>query len=405
MYKDKEHKLTKITIGNVAQVALSMLMFVVVIDPTNTIFHLKELCFVAVLGVAFLDYHNLNIQPKIFIIISLIFAVFVFSLVMGNINGYDFADGAAFGFFKSFLFLFLLLIVGDSNFDFFKALTLPAITISIIVIIAFIAILFFPEIGSAIYLFALEKDQTIMMSMRNFLGLDVQSVFYKSSPVLVIPLAYYFNLWLTSKKKRASRLVMSLLFLAAVLMSGTRANMLSGVMIVVVLFVNKLSKKKIGVALLLPVATVVIFASSFLVYKLLTDNEKSSDIKGALADNLTEQILSNSDIIIFGQGAGSTYDSSSLAHGITSISELSYLEIFRMFGLIGGSVVIVLFLYPLFLMIHSKPPNYGAFLLGYVAYLFIGGTNPLLIGSTGFMVLAIAYSYALTYNNKLSCLQ
>lgn len=395
----------KVLIGKMAQVVLSLLMFVVIIDPTNTIFHLKELCFLAVIGVAFLDYCNMNIQHNILMLILLIFAAFFISLVMGTVNGYDFADGVALGFFKSFLFLFLLLIVGDRNFDFFKALTLPVITISIIVIIAFVTILFFPEIGTAIYLFALEKEQTIIMSMRNFLGFDVQSVFYKSSPVLVIPLAYYFNLWLMSDEKRGSRFIMSLLFLAAVLMSGTRANMLSGVMIVVVLLVNKLRKTRVGVALLLPVATAVLLASSFLVYKLLSDDEKSNEIKGVLADNLTEQIFSNPDIMIFGQGAGSTYDSGSAAHGVTPISELSYLEIFRMFGFIGGGVVIILFLYPIFLIVRNKPPNYGAFLLGYVAYLFIGGTNPLLIGSTGFMVLAIAYSYALTYNNKSSCLQ
>lgn len=50
----------KVLIGKMAQVVLSLLMFVVIIDPTNTIFHLKELCFIGGIGLAFLDYDNLN---------------------------------------------------------------------------------------------------------------------------------------------------------------------------------------------------------------------------------------------------------------------------------------------------------------------------------------------------------
>lgn len=390
----------KLPIKNITQFALSLLMLVVIVDPTNTIFRLKELCFSVVLGMAIIDYKNLNIQPKIITILFLVFTVVLFSIIMGTVNGYRFEDDAMIGYLKAFLFLLLLCIVADNNFNFFKALTIPCVIISIIVIITYISVFFFPELQMVIYSYVMEKEMTIIIGKRVFLGIDVQSVFYKTSPVLTIVLAYYFNLWLNNKTKRKLMFGMSLLFFMTLLMAGTRANILSALLIIIGLWIYKFRKSRIGIVILVPVTAVFIFLSSFLVYKLLNDNEASNKVKGSLVEVLVVQISSNVDILLFGQGAGSTYDSGGSAHGITSVSELTYLEIIRMFGVFGAIVIIFMFIYPLILLFKNKPFNYVAFALGYMAYLFIGGTNPLLLGSTGFMVLAVAYSYALTYNKK-----
>jgi O-antigen ligase len=80
-------------------------------------------------------------------------------------------------------------------------------------------------------------------------------------------------------------------------------------------------------------------------------------------------------------------------------TEWSYFEMIRMFGLIGATVIIVLFVFPLYIIYKKRKvlENAIPIFLGYFIYLIVGGTNPLLIGSSGMLVLLVSYSYA--YNS------
>lgn len=84
----------------------------------------------------------------------------------------------------------------------------------------------------------------------------------------------------------------------------------------------------------------------------------------------------------------------------TSQTELSYLEIIRNYGLIGATVIIVLFFSPFMSIVNNKKISTYykySFSIGYLAYLFIAGTNPLLNCATGYLTLAL-FAYMANHN-------
>jgi len=381
-------RLSKIDIG---QISLTFLMFSVIVDPTNTIFRIKEIAFVlALLSVAL---HKFKVYKDAFIIVGVSFAILILTDLFGHLRGYEFDSSTEFGVYKSFLFLFVLLLVKNKHYNFMKAAVPFAILISLVTIYVYFIATFSSTQFSKLYDYFSNKDYFIMVGSRFFLGHNILSVFYKSSPVLVIFLSYiYYIFWKTYKIKY---LLCSLLFLTALLLSGTRANMLSGLLLVVAIPIWVKIKNKI---LIVSAFIFCVFISAMILFG--DKKEDSLQLKNEQLYNSLELVKNNNDIMFLGQGAGSVFYAAK-ERPVCSHTELTYIELFRMFGLFGALTIIFFLILPLILLFRLKPDYYLSFAVGYTAYLFIGGTNPLLIGSTGFTVLAIAYSFAFG-NSKLN---
>ena len=138
-----------------------------------------------------------------------------------------------------------------------------------------------------------------------------------------------------------------------------------------------------------------------LVNNLISDkDEKSNAIKFSYLEAYSDLIVSHPSILILGQGAGSKFYSKD-RKDMKFQTEWSYIEIFRMFGLFGFFYVLFLFFFPLFIIFKYRNIFEDAFpmMLGYLLYLIVGGTNPLLLGSTGMIVLLVTYSF---YYDKIS---
>ena len=381
---------------------LSLLIFVAVIDPSNQIFKAKELFF----GLTLLCYLVLC-KPKLDLQIIIILLSVLFLNVLAALIGSEalkFDPEFAIGTIKSFLFLFLLLLYKDPKIHWFEKLKIPCIFISVISILIHISTLCFPAIEIAVYSFANSHGQFIMMSHREFLGLPIRQIFYRTAPLLTITLpVYYYRLLFTNASKR-NNLICSLLFFGALLGTGTRASMLAVMLIVTTISIYKIFISRWGKVIFLPLFTLFILGGSLLLYKLVTDTgEQSLEVKKGHVTSLIHEIKQPSTLIV-GQGIGSQYFSAGF-NANTAQSEVSYLEIIRMFGLIGGGLLFCLFLIPVYLCLKNKPDAYGAFALGYISYLFIGGTNPLLVSSTGMLVICVAFSYSShkqigTYNEQ-----
>lgn len=95
---------------------------------------------------------------------------------------------------------------------------------------------------------------------------------------------------------------------------------------------------------------------------------------------------------IFGQGVGSWIYSIGFKESVTQ-TEWTYIELLRTCGLYSLLTFALLF-YPIKKMkdILQKNVTLGV-LLAYVMFILIAGTNPLLISSTGMVVLLMVYSY------------
>ncbi len=97
--------------------------------------------------------------------------------------------------------------------------------------------------------------------------------------------------------------------------------------------------------------------------------------------------------LIWGQGLGSEFYSKGFGY-FTPQSELTYIDIIRMFGLPLGMFFIIITFYPVWYLSKSLKYDWAAFypLVIFCAYLFIAGTNPLLISSTGMLAMLAIFS-------------
>lgn len=396
----------KINIYNILNKLFTILIFVIVVDPTNTLLKLKEVCFASLLALYFIiKYRNkdLRFDKSVIILLFVVFFINTFCFVLGELRAFRFDYSRVIESYKTFLFFAVLFFVKDPKIEsLIEKLIFPSVFISIITIVIFSIIINLSVADFENYPLDLTLNGTIMYGGRNFLGINFSQVFYKSSPVLVLSLAFVYDQAINMPKKRLLNILYTLLFLTALIMSGTRANMFSGILIILSISVVKMSKSKIGRLAFYPLSILLLFFFFVMTNKLMSQKDDHSiEVKMGHYESIMNLFSEHPSVLFVGQGPGAYFYSSGLKEEI-SLSELTYLEIARKYGLFFGGIIFAIFLVPLYVIRKKRLKNSFPFIVGYIAYLFIGGTNPLLLSSTGILVLAIAYSYAYNRNFKKS---
>jgi hypothetical protein len=100
-----------------------------------------------------------------------------------------------------------------------------------------------PIVFSVIYDYVVIDKQVGLFAERNFYGYNLLSVYYKTSPILVFPLSFFCDKLIYGKNKFSSMLLVSTFFLSLII-SGTRANIVSATIILLYYFYLFLKKKK-----------------------------------------------------------------------------------------------------------------------------------------------------------------
>lgn len=375
-------------INDIQKFSNVLLMISVILDPTNTILGIKDFAFI------FFIFCNINSLRFSYLFFPLsFFVVFFTSLMFGLVTKQNIEISAAFSILKSFLFLFYMFFVSAKHLNLFKVFYYVSLIMAGIEIFIYIVVLFIPFLETPIYLFMCNHDHTIMINkQRNFYGLSLVSTFYKTSPILVISEAY--AIFAFFKTKQNKYVIHSALCIFGLLCSGTRANMLSTLLIIFIIFIlyNFYTKKRLLSTVLFSVP--VGFCAFLLILFMLTSSETSADIKSEHIKSFFTLFSNHPFIYAFlGSGPGTRMYSTGF-NTFTTLTEITYLELIKNFGLIGTSFILFLLIIPIFYIFKNK--NYDifartSFIIGYLAYLFIAGTNPLLIGSTGFTVIMIIY--------------
>lgn len=376
---------------------IAVVIIITVIDPTGKMTGLKEISFIAAMlstviyGVVF---KNMNFRYQNLLIVFLLVIFPVMSLISAPLLGNEIDFFIWLGFFKSYLYVFFLFVLINSERSVLRIFIIATLSVALLSIISYISITYKPELYISIYDFFVRKtDNAIFSFNRSFLGYNVHSMFYKTSPLLIITLAYL--LFRKSQKKKRDFLLSIIVFLG-LLFTGTRASMLGAFSLVLLFFLKfiyiNISKKIIFIPIVIVLA--VLFYATI---NLLSDKQEySNKIKYANLESYIYQ-YSNPKTIVFGQGVGSSFYVTGRQTTVTH-TELSYMDIFRMYGFFFGSLFLFIIFIPGFLMLLKGASNAKAFGIGYLVYLPVAGTNPLLISSTGFLVVSIAYWYL--YNLK-----
>jgi hypothetical protein len=359
-----------------------LFVFSLVLDPRN-VFGLKFITFILILLLS-LPYLDFSYFIIIDIFLSINFLSYAFGILTNQNIDLDMANFLT----KAYLFLFYLFVVSNAWMHTFRFFYYATLCQSIIVTVIYIIIQIFPVLTTPLSLFG--GQNFFFFAPRHFYKFQYFQVFYVSSYLCTIGYAYsVYNLFFKSKFRY---FIEFLLFFCGLLFSGTRANILSALLIFLVgiIFYLYHHKKLLSTVFF---CSFSVMSGLFLIFKLLSEKgDVSIDIKSGHMKSMF-MLFSESPLkfLLIGNGPGSRFYTSSLRTEV-SLTELSYLDLIRNYGLISTIIICLLYLYPLLLLYNAK--QYSAefkFILGmgYVAFLFIAGTNPFLINSSGFMMLCI----------------
>lgn len=289
---------------------------------------------------------------------------------------------------KQVLYLPLLcFLTKDKNI--IKYFIIATFVIAFVEIIVFYLYVYSPVSYPIWYYFHFQANDTIMLGYRTIFGFSLASVYHKSSALLIIVAAYNITniLYHHNKKKN----FLGLLIIGITFFCGsTRACMLSFLLLCFFGYCYFLLLKKKWV-LFSFICSVSIMFFVVLFFKILLDSEEASfSIKAGHLKGIEEQIFSSPLRSLFvGFGPGSLFYSYG-TNNLRSITELTYWDMFRQYGILNGLFMILAFLFPVFSCFWGgKKYKRKRFVFGisFLLYYFIAGTNPLLFSSTGFLAL------------------
>lgn len=372
---------------------LSMLFAFSIINPIDAFLPLKVPLFALLLF--FCIFHYQLVPWNSIMICTTVYFVLILTSFIGFLMNYETDYSISLFYYKTFAFL--LLIPWCRFFYVFKCTIYSLLVVATICIGIYIIFMTDEMIFKIIYNF-LEQEMKGLMSIskRTFIGVDFSSVCYSSTCIALVVFPYLLSIWFSTKEKRIGFFCIILGIL--IFISGLRAIMLAGGLTLVGVCLMELYKKsKLAAISFFLILSIV---GLRLIIALLNDEgEISLDIKTTLAKAFFNHINNNPETLIWGNGVGATFDSLGVRGKNAIASELFYYEIIRFFGLPLGGMFLFVYIYPLYLIYKKKQTliHWKAISLGYLSYLFAGGTNPYLTSSNGMITLLIMYSYA--YNS------
>lgn len=382
----------------VLEILLHIFCFVLIVDPPNIIFRIKNIIFIIIILFLAFVYRKISVD-KLFLFV-LVYSILLITFLRGIGAGYHFDYEYVNIFLKAFSPLLLLCWI--DKIDFLSKMIFPCICISIISLFIVYAMFYNSSIEGVIYNFMRDHDDFILMSNRYFLGYKFINVFYRTIPLAIIPCSIYCYRMLFEKKGKKKNFILFAIMALALFFSGTRANMLSVFFIIASLMIIRIRGGALGRLISIFSLFIFCFLALFILLVFMSEKTESSNmVKYGHLVSYLDLFDSNPDILLWGQGIGSLFYSSGFGE-IVPQTEWSYIEIVRYAGLIGGLFIICIYYYPLFILYKKRNTLQYAlpFGMGYIFYLGIAGTNPLLISSTGMLALLIAYSYVLSPHHR-----
>jgi len=370
---------------------LNLFVASILIAPGNSLLRVItfSLCMIA-------NIKKLRFPSERFFLVVVFFVILFLSIATVHIRGINYD--------MNFIVMYLLnfIMLGIFFIDPTKINMLPGLNIANVFIICstFLYILLvssFPAL-EPFFLTSLKGIFLGVPGEKGVLFWSRTSVFHVASPILVFSLALVWYKYLV--KKRIKYLLYAFAVFLGLIFSGTRANSFSAVLIIFFIYLHYILfvKKR----MLQTVFYAIIAGSLALVgtYLLLIDMNSSSIAKTGHLYSYIELFNNNISYFLFGQGVGAYFFTSGFNREAT-LTELSYLELIRMFGIFSTIVIIFFYIIPFLKYIKFNSPIFFSIGIAYLAYLFIAGTNPLLIGRTGFIAMWIAYTLPIYQKKSL----
>jgi hypothetical protein len=377
-------------------IVLQALLLVCVFDPAGAVFDAKYALFVLwILFSITATVAGLQPMPEWLLTgYTGFFALFLpfYGLLIGLVRGgldEAFIDNS---YITSGAFFTFALFLTDRHW-LARALsaTLLALRLLTIVIVGLTLLDFFGRIGALGSW--LNENKIAVIASRNYGGVDFPYVYFVTSPMLVLLLAS--DTWTIAVRFQWRRLALLGLTVLALFLSGTRANM---VMALIGPGVVLLWRRLGGVSSALTVAAasgcaaLLLFnAGSLVLEDMLSVDETNNAVKIGYLTYFWH-VFNDPLTLLFGQGFNAHAWSADLRDMLpegSSITELTYLDLLRVFGVVGAAPTVVLLAFLAFSRRSylSSYPFVGAAIFLY-ALLSFG--NPYLFSSNGMALIGIA---------------
>ena len=213
-------------------------------------------------------------------------------------------------------------------------------------------------------------------------------IFIKTSPLLVIAIPSFYN------DKHYFSVIICIL---ALLISGTRANIIVGLLSLIIAIVFKGEKSLFEKVLLVVSITgvIAVMINGIVVNNLESMFElKASDdaVRNGTLHSILDGFREDPLSLLIGSGYSSSFYNAGV-NAYSTIVELSYWNLLRQVGLFLFLPMLFTFIYPVIKLVKYK--NYIPNALAYLGYLIIAYTNPLLYSTTG--LIGLLYMFNLVY--------
>jgi hypothetical protein len=325
-----------------------------------------------------------------------------------SIAWYWVSDGSepfeGFNLLKGYLLIAFAPLLVLARINLLPYLSAVLTALATVVILVFTALQVEPDLYGAVYLFG-ESTGIVLPDVRDYgSGITSLQVYFVTSPMLVISIAYYFDLAVKAPARKTRLLYFALMLvnIAGMLLAGTRNNLVVSLLLPITLFMlyakNKVLSSLVGIGMVIVLA--VLLADELRAF--LDPAEFSNSIKLSLLKDYGD-IFSDPWILLFGQGLGAYHHWA--AKGLSFyITELTYLELLRNFGLVGALIMLGLVFFPVFHAFFSRRyiPGNLALIFAYAFYLLMCASNPNLFSSMGILILSVILANTFMTSRKRS---
>ena len=359
-------------------------------DPSDRIFGLKLPLYIVSWGTGV--FVILMRRGRVRIPIQLIvYSLSMVTIPLFSIWYYYLVDGSdpfeGFQLLKAYAFISMAMLMYLTGTNLLKhlsiALTLLALSIVFVAALVFIE----PALYLPVYAFGNEYGIFSIDNRDYGSGLVLFQMYFVTSPMLAISAAYYFDRAHRSLQRRKLYGVLAALNIGAMFLAGTRNNIMAAILLPLALaFLYSKRRELIAVPIAM-VSVVGIFVLWEQISVLLDPMEVSNRTKLTLLGDYATGFdkLPN---LIFGTGLGAYQHWT--GRGYYYVTELTYLEVIRNFGLLLGGVMILLLLYPIaYAFVLRRSYKEKHIIVGYALYLLMCATNPNLFSSMGMLILSV----------------
>lgn len=372
------------------------------LDPTGELYNLKYIStgivFIIFTFIAFFSLRELTFSQLQFIylfIYCFIIPIYGTAITFFYSDLTTYLDSSYIGF-SICLILLAPIVVIEKGFFFHLLIDSVRILSYIIIIILFSFIYDGDQLGISQFFI---DHKSMLVGFREYAGITTYYLYFTAAPLLLILVSY--DAFRLMENRNFISFFSFIVSAIALFLSGTRFNMLIAILILpFVIFIYKYKKKYLFTYTLIFFLLIgIVFQNSF-TNSFFDSKESSNNVKTGYLDYYSS-IFSDPSFFLFGQGFNGQDWSYKFKNMLLTFSnegtktELTYLELIRVFGIVIGSLInISLLCIPFFIYWRYKKINYK--FVSVTLYLISAALNPYLFSTNG----VIIFLFILTEFNK-----